>query len=370
MGGRGTYFLLNKESDFRRGRFRHIRIDECGITPEDECETGVYDTRVFDSGVQGTNWHRLLLFGDFAEGSVRVTVCAAEHAPVSAGTRSETEATVFAESCAEFVNPSDVLLFDVKGRYLWIEIRMTGKNVRIYGIKICFPQHTWLSYLPELYQADAQSASFLARYLGIFQSLYEDMTEKIERLPDRFAVTTEEPGALAELADWFSVENRALWNREQLRYLIRHAVRLAAGRGTADCLRELLRLGTGDTAYIVEYGKIRDCFDNGPAEERLKRLYGANPWEFTILLDRGGKKGNADFYLTEKIVDMAKPAYMQSRIVALSPYIFLDRHSYLGINSVLGRYREFCLDGTCAVPFSVIAEENGREFVPALHPQT
>jgi len=54
---------------------------------------------------------------------------------------------------------------------------------------------------------------------------------------------------------------------------------------------------------------------------------------------------------------MAKPAHMECRIVALKPYIFLGQHSYLGINSVLGQYKAFQLDGLCAVPFSIVAEE-------------
>ncbi len=360
MGGRGTYFLLNKENDFRRGISEHIRIDESGITPADESGVGVYETRVFDSGVQGTKWHRLLLCGDFAEGEVRVTVCASERAPKTGDIMCRGK-EICAESYVEFTNPSDVPLFGAVGRYLWMRIHMRGKNVRISRIKICFPQRTWLDYLPEIYQEDVCSASFLARYLGIFQALYEDMTERIEHLSERFSVSSKEPGALEELADWFSVENRELWNEEQLRYLVRHAVRLSANRGTAAHLKELLWLGTGDTAYIVEYGQMQVGFDGGAAEERMKRLYGANPCEFTILLDRGGKTGAEDFYLVEKIVEAAKPAYMQSRIVVLSPYIFLDRHSYLGINSVLGRYRQFCLDGTCAVPFSVIGTEGERQ---------
>lgn len=360
MGGRGTYFLLNKERDFKRGRGENVVIDETGLTLPAGARRGSYVTRVFDSGTEGTKWHRLLISGSFSEGELGAAVCTAERAPVFSWEGAGDGKTVYQENGVKFSHPADVLLSGVEGRYLWIRISMEekcGKDVRIDGVKICFPRQTWLDYLPEIYREDKKSASFLERYLGIFQSLYEEMTEKIERIPERFFASAAEPEALLELADWFGIENRRLWNTEQLCYLVRHAVRLARSRGTAEYLRELLWLGTGDTVYLVEYGCVQRYFDGGDMEERLKRLYGANPCEFTILLDGKGKREPEDFYLVEKIVEMAKPAYMESRIVVLTPYLFLDKHTYLGINSVLGHYRALCLDGTCAVPFSMIAGE-------------
>lgn len=360
MGRWGTYFLLNKERDFKRGFGENVVTGESGLALAEGARRGTYYTRVFDSGAEGTKWHRLLLFGSFLEGEVSATVYAAEQKPDFTGKSAWREEEIRTGSRVEFENPADALLFGVTGRYLWIKLSLeekNGRDVRVERIKICFPQRTWLDYLPEIYREDGESASFLERYLAIFQSVYEEMTERIEGIPERFTASTTDFEALLELADWFAIENRELWNTKQLRYLIRHAARHANIRGTAEYLRELLWLGTGDTAYIVEYGQMQPCFDGGAAEERLKRLYGTNPCEFTILLDGGGKREPEDFYLIEKIVETAKPAYMESRIVVLSPYIFLDKHSYLGINSVLGHYRAFCLDGTCAVPFSVIAGE-------------
>ncbi len=355
MAKRGLYFLLNKKEDFVRGTGEGVDCSSGGITLGAEQKTGLYRTRVFDSGERGMQWHRLLMQGSFGAGTVTAAVYAAE-------TRGELLG--MSAKRAQYRDPADVLLDGVTGRYLQLELSFVRKkegDMTVDRVMICFPRRTWLSYLPEIYGEDEKSASFLGRYLGIFQSLYEDMTERIERIPERFTPDTRDEGVLRELADWLGIENRELWNTAQLRYLVKNAARLSGIRGTAAYVKELIRLATGKTAYIVEYCHISAFFDGGETEKRLKRLYASQPYEFALLFDGGGQSEAQELGLVGRIVEMGKPAYMECRIVALTPYIFLDRHSYLGINSVLGRYQTLCLDGKCAIPFSVIAGEDERE---------
>ena len=353
MARRGSYFLLNKKDDFVRGSGVGVYIDTGGISLADGCDTGVYDTRVFDCGERGTEWHRLLLTGENLSGQVSCAVYAADD---------EKRALSDDAKKADFREPEDVLLDGVSGRYLRLRIRLErngSASVGISRIKICFPRQTWLSYLPEIYREHLQEDSFLVRYLGIFQTLYEDMTEQIKRIPQRLSPYTENREALEALSEWFGLEERELWNEEQRRYLIFHAVRLLRMRGTAEYLKELLFLGTGKTVYIVEYVQLIPYFDGGKEEERLKRLYTLNPYEFAVLIDTREQE-ETELYRIGRIVELAKPAYMACRIIAPPPYLFLGQHSYLGINSVLGRYRTLCLDGKCAMPFSMIAgEEDG-----------
>ena len=54
---------------------------------------------------------------------------------------------------------------------------------------------------------------------------------------------------------------------------------------------------------------------------------------------------------------------MEVNLVVLKPYIFLSRYSYLGINSVLGQYRQAALDGFSTLPFTELSEDSGgREY--------
>ncbi len=351
MAKRGTYFLLNKKEDFLRGSGEGILIGEDGISLGENAEKGIYRTRILDGGERGTQWHRLLVQGSLPAGSICVRVYAAE-----------TREGIFRPEAkqAEYRDPADVLFDGVAGRYLMLEfclMSVSGGLPLIGRIKIFFPRQTWLDYLPEVYGEDRESASFLARYLGIFQSLYEDMTERIDRIPERLTPDTGDERALYELADWLGIEGKDFWNVRQLRYLVKNAARLSQIRGTAAYLKELIFLATGRRAYVVEYCGIQPFFDGAGTEEKLRRLYASHPFEFAVLFERRQEGEEEDLYLVGKVVEMSKPAYMECRIIALSPYIFLDQHSYLGMNSALGRYRPLSLDGKCAVPFSVVAGE-------------
>ena len=80
-------------------------------------------------------------------------------------------------------------LFDVRGRYLWFLLEAGGAAGDFDGIteiRIDFPKQNWVSWLPEVYQGSGKNRDFLERYLGVFQSFYEELTEKIGRSPDLF----------------------------------------------------------------------------------------------------------------------------------------------------------------------------------------
>lgn len=363
MGKQRKYFVLNRETDFQKS-------DE---------SSGVYYTGILDSGEPHMKWHRLVFDGEpGGKAEWTVTVYAADSLILAQGeeadrviaderlTQAQRDAKL--QKCVQAVldGERDALLFGVTGRYLWLKIEFRDtewEKSGIGGLRIYFPKHTWLCYLPEIYGQDAKSASFLERYLGIFQSLYEDMTEWIEGMPGLLEPSDKEEHMLYELADWLGIEETGLWDKEQLLYLVKNAGRMNRQRGTVENLKELVWLYTGRRPYIVEYHQIRRYFDGGRRERLLKTLYASHCNEFAVILDEEDCGQGERLYGLMQVIDKAKPAQMESRITVLRPYIFLDQHSYLGINSVLGQYRAFRLDGQCKVPFSVISaeKEKGRQ---------
>lgn len=165
---------------------------------------------------------------------------------------------------AVFYYPKDVLLHRIQGRYLWLKISFSaqrGLSPSISRIQVYFPKDTWMKYLPEVYERDRESASFLERYLNIFQTVYEDMTKRIEDAPALFEPWTAARAPLLWMAQWLSVENLNLWNETQLRYLTANAVRLYQYRGTVRYLKEILKLYTGREPYIIERHQLEPYFD-------------------------------------------------------------------------------------------------------------
>ena len=65
-------------------------------------------------------------------------------------------------------NPQDILLYNARGRYLWMEIQLfcqAGFLPEICQMKIYAASPSFLSYLPAIYQGGG-SEEFLGRFLG------------------------------------------------------------------------------------------------------------------------------------------------------------------------------------------------------------
>ena len=83
------------------------------------------------------------------------------------------------------VNTDDFLLHELKGRYLWVLIRISGAAVDSHfcmeGFRVEFPWTSFSGYLPEIYQ-EAGQKSFFERYMAVFQSMYEDLEQQVDHL--------------------------------------------------------------------------------------------------------------------------------------------------------------------------------------------
>jgi hypothetical protein len=117
------------------------------------------------------------------------------------------------------------------------------------------------------------------------------------------------------------------------------------------------RLVTGtylNTIKVIPglYGKFYDLSEKG---ELITELYGENRYIFTVIIGLGAINNNDEYKILTKIIENAKPAHMEGNVVVLEPYIFLNKHSYLGINSVLGQYQNLVLDGQAAIAFTTIS---------------
>lgn len=379
MKPRKKYFILNNKSDFKNGRWMNLKIDAAGLHLPENVNHGIYYSGVFDSLEKQTIWHRLQMTGNFGTVSkVQMAVYAADDRLIQLdGDWRDVEDVLKDKKLssqdlgrwmepycqANFLKPEDVLLHQVKGRYLWFKLELEGRRKQhpeVSVIKLTFPKETWMKYLPEIYEEDSESAFFLERYLGIFQSVYEDMTAHIEDIPSLLNPNTTGQEHLEWMAEWLALENRRLWNEEQLRYLIANAISLYQIRGTVRFMKKLFRLYTGRQPYVIERSQLEPFFYDCKMRQELERLYSNNPYKFTVLLDTGNIETNNLDNILRRIADMATPAGMECQIAIMKPYIFLGQYSYLGINSVLGQYKSVELNGMCAIPFTTIAEKNGK----------
>jgi len=366
------YFVLNKEEDYRRGSGSNLEYLSPGIRIKDTGRMeGRFFSRLFDSREKQTKWHRLLVErASLARALVRFCFYASDSRFLEYGGKGYDIGDLLQDKTIdtdrkrqmlspfliqELQDPEDALLFGVEGRYLWFQVILTAQgqlSPEIYRIKIFFPKNTWMEYLPEVYQMDPGSASFVERFLGIYQTIYQDMTEQIDGVAANFDPDAVEEELLRWLSGWLSIEDSHLWTRERLRYLVKHAMELYSIRGTVEYIERMIALYTGRQPYIIEYHQLEPFLQDAGQAELIGSLYGDNKFIFTVIAGLNAVGGNSEYKILTRIIENSKPAHMDCNVVVLEPFIFLSRHSYLGINSVLGQYQDMVLDGQAALSFT------------------
>lgn len=374
MEWKQPYFLWNNREAFARGQGSGIQISEEGLALEKGQDTGSYYTRVCDSRQASMEWDRLRILGEIPypealrisiytcdKTYIRVKNCQYDIRELLQDTSiSMKQKDRLLECCrqTELFYEKNKLLEGIVGRYLWLRLEMNQSGIqspRIHEIQIWFPRKSWTSFLPEMYQK--QEDFFLERFLGIVQSMYEDMNRKIEDIPGLYYADSTPSDLLVWLSQWLSIPDPYLWKEEQLRYLIRHGSSLAQLRGTTVYLKEILRLYTGRAPYMIEYWQWAYEEMDSRRRNAMERLYGSDSFCVTLLFSGEEVQDSVSLAVIERLVEHCSPAHLNIRIEILQSGIFLGRHSYLGINSYLKDWGIAKLDGQQFLPFVVLKKK-------------
>lgn len=368
-----NYLMFNKALDYQRSYLEKSEYDGDVFTISQGESHGIMISRLLDSRERGTVWHRMVMEGEsLGDTSIQFSIYASEENWLiwehertdiarfmkNTSISMENKKTAFLPYLAKRVlNPEDILLHEVRGRYLWFVAELFGQGnsrpaIRI--MKICFPKRTWINYLPGIYQNDQKSASFLERYLGIFQSVYEDMEQDIRCSARHMDPDAGRGDFLLWCASWLKIGNTYLWTEKKLRLLLKQAAGLYAKRGTREGLLELVELYTGQKPFIIETCQIEGFVRDGGRKKEMERLYGTDDYVCCLLVREECIPSAREYQALMAIVREAVPAHMEVRIAALKPFLFLGEYSYLGINSGLGHYRPLALNGRSLLPFAVV----------------
>jgi phage tail-like protein len=350
---------------------------------------GRYFSRSLDSAEEGTEWHKFVLDADIpANTQVQISYRAADDKQVTVrGSTANLDRYVEeasnlgeeerAQRAADLdaldwsvpaVNAGDALVLEGVGRYLWLRIDLIGGEERapsIGSLRLDFPRDTYLRYLPAVYQEDEQSRDFLERFLSLFETFFSETEGRISRLARYFDVDSSLATGdfLRWLASWLSIPEDKSWSEGQLRELVRRAPELYRQRGTRGGLEAMIEIFTGERPLVVEHFQTDGCAQSPVAkraadeglgqrvqslEEVYRNLYGTDPYCFCVLLKpyRTEAKGETKIVrrLSEeerkavrRIVDAGKPAHTCAGLLALQPWINLDMHTYLGVNTYLSQ---------------------------------
>lgn len=368
------YFLFQKALDYKRCFLQNMCYEDgrlIAVTEQKEQKSFLI-SRVLDSQETDMEWHRMLINLCNQNDTVYdITIYAANSIERTIDNRDSTLENVIFDRKMDIAekkkifrpyvqkaiqNTEDILLHDIKGRYLWFLVEadlQMKQEMEINKIQIFFPRRSWISYLPEVYQSEDKTM-FLERFLAIYQTMHEELNEQIKQIPYLLDVDNANQEFLLWLSKWLDISESYVWSKEQLRELLKNATRLYKIRGTCQAVKEFIMLYTnGVEPFIVENFQIEQ-YKNKQNKELLERLYGNHPYQFQVIVKEENIPTIREYQTLVKIIEEVKPAYMEMQLIVLKPYIFLDQHTYIGINSVLGEYRNLALDGASMLSFSVL----------------
>lgn len=379
------YFVFNKRRDYLHGYMEHIRVTEQGIIldSDDAGQQGVFISRLLDSKEEGNQWHRAIIQSTgCGEDSICFFFYCSDSSQVTAGEQvwewndlirsSAFTARQKHEIMRPFLahrvlNPQDILLYHTKGRFLWIEIQMLEEaelSPEILNMKIYAEGHSFLRYLPEIYQAEPEN-DFLKRYLSLFEAVYLDLDMKIRTAARQLDLHSANREFLFWMARWTGISDVQLWPEEKLRILLNGIVRKNLIRGTKAYMEYMIEVFTGEAPLFVEYDEIEQYRDQPGVYRRLTHYYAHGPYEVTILIREQIVSSLQEQKALKKIIENMKPAHMEVHLIFLKPYIYLNQNVYVGINSVLGIYQKARLNSMTAIP-SVVSVQAGDQHASQL----
>ena len=334
---------------------------------------GTYFSHRFDSASPRTRWHKFVLDADIPSNTqIRVSYLVDEQkgdtdARLLDVTRTLAEKNASYPWSEPVANATDALVGGGEGRYLWLRIELIGSETStptLRSVRVEFPRTSYLRYLPAVYQEDARSRDFLERFLSVFETFFGRMEREIASTARLFDPEAARSGDefLRWVATWLAVAVDQNWDTERLRKLVRRAPELYRKRGTREGLEEYIETFTGERPLIVEKFQI-ECDGMLPEVAKLfGELFGNDPYCFCVLLKPCTVRTDEERQAVARLLDAEKPAHTCAGLLTLQPWVYLDAHTYLGVNTYLSE-PDLRLDTGATMPRDTMladAEEAGQ----------
>lgn len=365
------YFILNQKTEWKKnGIIENLLFNEDSmISNNKNSNNGFYITTSFDSLQEENIWHRLRLEANIPQNAIlKLRIYASDSLytlvpgkteygdnkismdeylkDVNIAIKDKLRLFDYLEA-KEFENPSDLVLFEFKGRYLWICMEFINYNtnvIEINKLKIETMGMSFVEYLPQIYRGRGETDSFLSRFLFIFQSLYTDLNDEIDKIPRIFAPEQVDGKFLNWLAQWFSIEDVYIWGEEKLRILLKNIIELYKIKGTKECIKKVIKIYLGEVPIIVEQFEVADNDLYIKSKENIENLFGDNGYVFTVILKTNKSIEPETYAELMKIISRFKPIDTICNLVVLNNEIYLDYHCYLEVNSYLESNKNIVLD--------------------------
>ena len=153
----------------------------------------------------------------------------------------------------------EVVLDGIKAPYLWLALHLhvppTSQPAKLRRLEVRYPARSWIEDLPAIYRAEPARAAELRRFLAVFETVFDDLEQRIGELPKRLAPTSDADQAWIDfLIRWLGLPLPADLPAARKHEFLAQAPELLRRRGTPWALQEALRIVTGRDVRIDDLG--------------------------------------------------------------------------------------------------------------------
>ncbi len=362
--------VLNKREDWRTLYRQGVIPEGDGLTLAPGARDGVICLCRLDSGEKGFAWGRLSLECQLAQDSLIRTWAYASDTELYGDKKSIEE---YLQSLTPntpdtkraltrlftLTGEDDDCYINQSGRYLWLmlEFLSSGQPPLLETLRVHISGDHMIDYLPAVYSKDG---GFTKRFLSIFDSILMDMEQSIYNLPARFDYENTSEKMLSYLAQWMCVEE-ADGPAGTLKERIRTAQEDYESLYTVAGIKRSVERLTGKRPFIIESSDVDPNRPGCVNSALYRRLYGENPYRFFILLPETAFQSRAQMEAFLSRMEGLIPAGTEFELVLLKRCAQLDRHTYLGINTMVSDYVPVVIDENTTIHYDTMIGGNEVE---------
>lgn len=222
------------------------------------------------------------------------------------------------------VNNDDALLYDLNGRYMFIAMEFMGfGDARVEKLRVDAVGDNFMAAFPQVYQ---ERNSFFHRFLSVFSSIYNDISDENEKLYEILDLDKCSTDLLEMYGSWFGIDlSGGFLSEDVLRTIVKEAYQLNRMKGTKKAIERILEIILGEPVVMFE-----------------NRKQGGGVFDITVLVNRT---------LTEDlrhqltfILDQFKPLRCRVRLLQMEKDAVMDGNSYLDMNATIPSEKNVVLD--------------------------
>jgi len=256
------------------------------------------------------------------------------------------------EKALRYVGRNDVLLYRLKGRYLYLAIEILGSGEGyIDRLKVDMKGDYFMDAFPSVYR---ERDSFFHRFLSVFSSIHSDIEHEIENLPRLLDPETCPRECLGIYAGWLGIDlSGDFLTEEAERLFVKEAYSLNRMKGTKQCLKRVIEIVLGESAIILENNTIQSYMT--PQEMKENGLRNGGIYDVNILIRKS--LSDTDRRQLGFLLDQFKPVRSRLHLIPLRDTDALDGETYLDMNAVIAGERIGVMDDDMELGDGVILDE-------------